>query len=160
MLTQIKILTKLELCNLYGRNVFRFSKDRKARKKSLGLLAIWVLLLALLVFYVGGLAYGLICLGLEAVVPAYLITISSVLIFVFGMLKAGGIIFRKEGYDILCALPLSKGAVAISRLLSMYVEELLLALAVLLPGMAVYAWNLRPGVGFYLTGRRPSALAC
>ena len=152
MLTQIKILTKLELCNLYGRNVFRFSKDRKARKKSLGLLAIWVLLLALLVFYVGGLAYGLICLGLEAVVPAYLITISSVLIFVFGMLKAGGIIFRKEGYDILCALPLSKGAVAISRLLSMYVEELLLALAVLLPGMAVYAWNLRPGVGFYLTG--------
>ena len=56
MLTQIKILTKLELCNLYGRNVFRFSKDRKARKKSLGLLAIWVLLLALLVFYVGGLA--------------------------------------------------------------------------------------------------------
>ena len=89
MLTQIKILTKLELCNLYGRNVFRFSKDRKARKKSLGLLAIWVLLLALLVFYVGGLAYGLICLGLEAVVPAYLITISSVLIFVLVCSKQG-----------------------------------------------------------------------
>lgn len=50
MLTQIKILTKLELSNLYGLNVFRFSKDKKAKKKSLGLLALWVILLAMLFF--------------------------------------------------------------------------------------------------------------
>lgn len=150
MLTQIRILTKLELCNLYGLNVFRFSKDKKAKKKSLSLLAIWVILVAMLVFYVGGLTYGLIYLGLEAAVPAYLISVSSLLIFVFDILKAGSVIFRKEGYDILCALPLSKGAVVVSRLLKMYMEDLLVTLAVLLPGMVVYAWNVHPGVGFYL----------
>ncbi len=152
MFKEIKILAKLELCNLYGLNVIRFSKDKRVKRRSLGLLAVWLLLLAMVVFYVGNLAYGMIFLGLGEAVPAYLITISSLLIFAFGMFKAAGTIFRREGYDILCALPLPKGAVAVSRLLRMYVEDLLLALAVFLPGMAVYAWNVHPGIGFYFTG--------
>ncbi len=152
MLTQIKILTKLELCNLYGLNVLRFSKDKKMKRKAIGLLAVWLLVLAVLACYVGGLSYGLIYLGLEETVPAYLITVSGVLIFFFGILKAGGAIFRKEGYDILCALPLPAGAAALSRLFKMYVEDLLMTLAVLLPGIVVYAWNIRPDAGFYLAG--------
>ena len=151
MLTQIRILTKLELCNLYGLNVLRFSKDKKAKHKSMGLLVLWIVLIAMLTSYMGGLSYGLIRLGLGETVPAYLITVSGLFIFFFGMLKAGSVIFRREGYDILCALPLSSGAVVISRLLKLYVEDLLMTLAVLLPGFAVYIWNIRPGAGFYLT---------
>ena len=77
MLTQSKILIKLELCNLYGWNVLRFSRDKKARKKSLGILAVGLFVLAILMCYVGGLSYGLCSLGLSEVVPAYLITISG-----------------------------------------------------------------------------------
>ncbi len=109
MLTQIRILTKLELCNLYGLNVLRFSKDKKSKQKNMGLMALWIILLVILICYVGGLSYGLIYLGLEDAVPAYLITVSGLLIFFFGMLKAGNIIFQREGYDILCALPLRTG---------------------------------------------------
>ena len=152
MLRQIRILTKLELCNLYGLNVLRFSKDKKSKRKTVGLLMAWAILLAMLIGYVGGLSYGLIYLGLEEAVPAYLITISSLLIFVFGMLKVGSAIFRKEGYDILCAFPLAMGAVAISRLIKIYVEYFLMMLAVLLPGILVYTWNIRPDAGFYLAG--------
>lgn len=152
MRTQIMILTKLELCNLYGVNALRFSRDRGAKRKSLGMLAVWGVLLTMLAFYIGGLTYGLVCLGLEEAALAYLITICSFLIFFFGMLKAGSVLFRKEGYDILCALPLPRGAIAVSRLLKMYVEYFLLTLAVLLPGVIVYAWNVRPGVPFYLAG--------
>lgn len=151
MLTQIKLLTRLELCNLYGLNVLRFSKDKKSRQKTLGLTALWILLLVMLIGYVGGLAYGLIYLGLEEAVPAYLITLSGLLVFFFGMLKAGSVIFRKEGFDILRALPLRPGAIAVSRLLRMYAENLLMTLAVLLPGIGVYIWNVRPNAGFYLT---------
>lgn len=152
MPAQIKILTKLELCNLYGLNTLRFTKNKKARQKTMGLLILWIVVLAVLVFYVGSLTYGLISLGLAETVPAYLITISGILIFVFGMLKAGNVIFRKEGYDILCALPVTNSAVVASRMLRMYVENLLMTLGILLPGIAVYVWKLRPGVGFYLTG--------
>lgn len=152
MPAQIKILTKLELCNLYGLNTLRFTKNKKARQKTLGLLALWIVVLAVLVFYVSSLTYGLIYLGLEETVPAYLITISSVLIFVFGMLKAGNVIFRKEGYDILCALPVTSRAVVVSRMLRMYVENLFMTLWVLLPGIAVYVWKIHPGMDFYLAG--------
>lgn len=152
MLRQIKILAKLEICNLYGLNVLRYTRDKRARQKSLGLLAVWIMLLVILMAYVGGLSYGFIYLGLEEMVPAYLITISSLVIFVFGMLKAGSIIFRREGYDILCALPVTNGQVVLSRLLKMYVEDLLMTLAVMLPGMAVYIWSIRPEAGFYVTG--------
>ena len=151
MLEQIKWLTKLELCNLYGLNTLRFSRDRKVRKRAVGMLAVWIVVLCLLVFYVGGLSYGLIFLGVEDVVLPYLIAISSLLIFVFGVLKAGDTIFRKEGYDIFCSLPVSKIAVALSRLFRMYVEDLLVGLMVLLPGIVVYAWKIRPAFSFYLT---------
>lgn len=151
MLKQIKILTKLELCNLYGRNVFRFLKDKRARRKKLALGAVYLALIGMMMLYVGSMSYGLIFLGLQEVVPAYLIVIASLLTFFFGLFKAGAVLFRQEGYDQLCALPLVKGVVAVSRLLKMYVEYLLWTLAVFLPGMAVYAWMMKPGVSFYLT---------
>lgn len=150
MLTQIKILTNLELCNLYGLNEFRFSRDKGVKRNCRGMLAVWSILLTLLTFYMGGLTYGLVYLGLEEAALAYLITISGFLIFFFGMLKAGSALFRKEGCDILYALPLPGAAIAVSRMLKLYVEDLLLTLAVLLPGAIVYAWNVRPSTAFYL----------
>lgn len=155
MMRQMKNMAKLELSNLYGLNVFRFTKDRRAKRKYMGLVAVWCLLGAMLAGYLSSLSYGLIYLGLEDVVPAYFMMFSSLLAFVFGMLKAGSMIFRREGYDVLCALPMPTGVIAASRLLRMYVENWLMAFAVLLPGFAVYAWKVRPGGAFY-----PAAFFC
>ncbi len=150
VLAQMKILTKLELCNLYGLNVLRFSRDRTAKKRAGAMLAVWMVLAVVLIVYTGGLSYGLVYLGLEKVIPAYLIAISSLLVFFFGMLKAGSALYSREGYEILCALPVTQAAVAGSRFVRMYVENLLPTLAILLPGIAVYAWAVRPGPAFYL----------
>ena len=48
------------------------------------------------------------------------------------------------------SLPVRKGAVVLGRFLRMYTENLLMAALVLLPGIAVYAWQMRPDVSFYL----------
>lgn len=149
---QMRIMAKLELCNIYGLNVFRFSKDKKARKRAIVLTAAWVVLIAMMVVYVGAMAYGLIQIGLADAVPSYLIMIASVIIFAFGMFKAGSVVFRKNGYDMLCALPLSQTAIVFSRFLRMYVENLAFAVITLLPGLMVYAWFERPGASFYLLG--------
>ena len=111
---------------------------------------LWILLIIMLLFYVGGLSWGLVEIGAGEDVPAYVIAISSMLIFVFGILKAGSIIFRKQGYDMVVSLPVRKGAVVLGRFLRMYAENLLMAALVLLPGIAVYAWQMRPDVSFYL----------
>lgn len=150
MLAQIKLMARLELCNLFGINVLRFTKDKRKKKRALMLSVLWVLLIIMLLFYVGGLSRGLVEIGAGEDVPAYVIAISSMLIFVFGILKAGSTIFRKQGYDMVVSLPVRKGAVVLGRFLRMYAENLLMAALVLLPGIAVYAWKMRPDVSFYL----------
>ncbi len=147
---QFRAMARLELCNIFGLNVLRHTKDPKAKRKSSGLFCLYVFLLAVTAFYVGGLVYGLVFLGMDEVVFAYLIAISSVIIFVFGVLKAGSVLFRREGYDMACALPVPTAAVVFARILRMYVENLGFSLVVLLPGTIVYAWNVRPGAAFYL----------
>ena len=144
MTKQIKALIKLELCNLYGLNVLRFSHDKRVRGRSVLMIAIWAFLLLLLAVYTGMLSYGLIFMGLEEVVPAYLVVLSSIFPFLLNILTAGTMLFRQEGYDMLCSLPTARGVIVLSRFARLYVEHLLLTLAVLLPGLAVYLWDVRP----------------
>ena len=147
---QLTTLTTLELRNLYGLNVLRFTKDAKAKRRTLALAAAIALVFLMLLSYVGGLSYGLIFLGLSEVVPAYLITICSIIIFFFGIFKAGSLIFHQNGYDILCSLPVTRTAIVLSRILRMYVENLILTTAVLLPGLGVYLFLIKPGSLFGL----------
>lgn len=118
----------------------------------MGLGAVWLLLILMLFFYVGALAYGYIFMGLSEVLIMYLVAIAGLITFFFGMFKAGSVIFKKTSYDIICALPVSQTAIVVSRFLSMYLGNLLLALCVMLPGMAVYGYMLRPGACFYIMG--------
>ena len=152
MLKQISILTKLELCNIFGLNVLRHTKDKKVKRKAYLMAGLWIFVILMVFSYVGGLSYGLLYLEAGDVIPAYLITLASLVMFFFGVFKAGGVIFNRNNYDILCSLPVPQSAIVASRFLRMYVENLILTLAVMIPGIAVYAWFLKPGVLFYLIG--------
>lgn len=151
MLGQIKTLTRLELTNMFGWNVLRHTKDPKAKRKAYLMAGIYGFLVLVVFLYVGGLAYGLILLGAGDTVPAYLMAISSILIFFFGIFTAGASLFSPKGYDILCSLPVPQAAIAVSRFLRMYAEDLVLTLAVMVPGIGVYAVFQHPGAGFWLT---------
>lgn len=152
MVKQIKILTKAQLGNFFNINVVRHSKDKKKKAGIIALMAVWVLLIAMIWFYIGLLAYGYAQIGLGEIVPMYLVAISGIVILMFGILKAGSIIFQKNSYEMLCSLPVSQTAIVVSRFLSMYLGNFLLAVVVMLPGMAVYGYLLRPGISFYLIG--------
>lgn len=151
MLGQIKTLAKLELGNIFGLNVLRHTKDPKAKRKASLMAGVYVFLILVVFLYMGGLSYGLVMLGAGDAVPAYLNAIASMVIFFFGTFTAGASLFNKNGYDILCSLPVSRTAIVASRFLRMYAENLALTLAVVVPGIAVYAWLLHPGIGFWLT---------
>lgn len=151
MMRSIKPLVRLELCNLFSLNILRHTRDKKARRKACFMAGIYVFLILLAFFYIGAMSYGLILLGAGDAVPAYLITLASIFIFFFGTFTAGATLFRRNGYDILCSLPVSRRAVVVSRFVRMYVENLALTLVVMVPGLGVYVFLQRPGFGFYLT---------
>jgi len=152
MMKQIRTLTKLQLQNLYGLNVFRYTKDKKKKKTTIGLGVVWVLLIVMIATYIGGAAFAYVYLGMAEIVPAYLIMLASMVILAFAIFKAGSVIFQENAYDILCSLPVSQTAIVVSRFLRMYVENLLLTLLVMVPGIVVYGVMVKPALSFYLIG--------
>ena len=149
MLAQSKLMAALELKNLYGLNTLRHTKDKSIKSRAILLGIAWAMVILMVVSYVGGLAYGLIHLGMGSIVPAYLTMIASIIIFAFGIFKTGGVIFNRNGYDSLSSLPLRHEAIVIGRFARMYIEDLLLTLLVMLPGGAVYAFLVHPAWYFY-----------
>ncbi len=136
---QISVFVRMELCNLYGWNVFRHTRDKGEKKKSIALGIIIGLCIVMLMSYIGGMSYGFITLGVPDIIPTYLAMITSVLTLAMVVFKAGGILFRRNGYDILSALPVPMFAVVVSRFVRLYVESLVLTLVIMLPGLSVYA---------------------
>ncbi len=148
-MNEIRLLTVLELRNLYSINKIRHTKDRKAKNRYLLLCGVCFFLLLMVTGYIGGLVYGLCYLGMSRIVPACLVAISSALILVFGFFRAGNSVFGRRGYDLLCSMPVKPGSIVISRFLGLYVEDLILTALIFLPGLAVYGVCVRPGIGFY-----------
>lgn len=152
MIRQIKCLTKLQLKNLYGLNVFQHTKDKKEKQKMIGLGAAMLFVVLMMAAYIGMAAFGYVIIGMAEVLPAYLIMLSSFVILFFTVFKAGSVIFQQNGYDILCSLPVSQVAIVVSRFARMYVENLLLTVIVMLPGIVVYGVMVKPVLSFYLIG--------
>ncbi len=143
---QIRILTKLEIANIFSLNVLRYTKDRKARNTGIALgITIGVLVL-LAISYVSGMSYGFIKLGAGDIVPSYVVFLSSILTLFFCVFKAGKIIFKESCYDILSAMPIKTASLVISRYIRLYIEGLMVACIVMIPGVVLYTVFEKPGL--------------
>ena len=151
MWREVRLLTTVNLRNLWGVNQIRFSGDKKQKKRLLLLLVTYVFLGVILGGYAGGLSYGLILLGMERVLPSYLLAVISLIIFFLTAFKSGSILFDIVSYEMLVALPVRPAAIVLSRFLNMYVQTIGMCLVIMLPAAGVYAWFLKPGVWFYFS---------
>lgn len=149
---QIRLLTEISLCNLFGFNEFRFTKDKKKKSRYLLMGVLWFMLLFMLVSYVCAACGGLIFMGAGELAPALLAVCVSVIVFFFTMIKAGPVLFDNRAFETQIALPVEVRAIIVSRFLSMYLTNLFMGMLVMLPGMAVYGLMEKPGITFYLYG--------
>ncbi|MBQ6811647.1 MAG: hypothetical protein IJP06_00900 [Agathobacter sp.] len=149
---ELQTLTKIQLVNLYGLNVYRNLKDPKEKKKKFWLGVAYAFVIIVMMSYIGGLTFGYVYIGLEDILPAYLIMIASLIILMFSIFKAGDVIFQKNSYDILCSLPLKNSSIVISRFIRMYVENTLLTLVVMVPAIVVFGALAKPAWSFYVIG--------
>lgn len=150
MFKQVFSLSRLQLCNLFGLNVFRYTKDKSRRARFWLMAVAWVLVILIAIGYVTGLSVGMHMLGLASLIPVYLYTLVSLIVFLFSIFKAGSVVFSLKSYEMLTPLPVSRSAIVISRFLTMYVTNLLLGLLVMLPGMVVYGICYKPTLGNYV----------
>lgn len=150
MIKQICRLCRLQMCNMFGINEFRHTKDKSKKNRFVLLAVAWSIIIVMLVAYVTGLSYGLIKVGMGNVLPMYLYAMVSILILVFTFFKAGSVLFSMKGYEMLVALPVSKTSIVVSRFMTMYVSNLLMSCLVMLPGVLMYGILCKPSFMFYV----------
>lgn len=150
MLNHIKTLVGVTLCNTWGINVAKYSRDKK-KIRNVWFMGISFALLAFMgVTYVSMLAYGLNKIGVGDIIPAYILMITSLVILVFSILKAGSIVFQMKTYDMLISLPIKPSTIVASRFISMYIGNVVLSLLTVVPSTIVYGIYQKPNVLFYV----------
>ena len=79
--------------------------------------------------------------GFSELVPSLLLGITSIMIFLLTIFRAGNILFGIESYERLITLPFKSFNIILSRFIRLYAENLVIVLVVLIPGMLTYAIN-------------------
>lgn len=152
MIRQIRLLTKLQLCNLFSVNEFRYTKDKKKKWKILVFGILWIYLIGLLSIYAAALSFGLCKFQMGRMVPALLSMVICLMVFMFAVFKTGEVVFGRKSHEFQIPLPVTTTAVIISRFLAMYFTNFCLGVFVMVPGLFVYGWMEKPGIWFYFYG--------
>ena len=111
MLRQVLLLTRITACNIFGLNEYRYTKDRKKRRRWRAMAALWFFLFLMMEAYVLGLCAGLSTLGAVELIPEYLFTVASLAILFFTFFKAGAALFQEKSLQTLSALPVSQSSI-------------------------------------------------
>lgn len=154
---QVRFLALLRTSLLSLLKVFSFGRGaaKRGAKAAVGaLLLICALGVYLMGVYSALLASMLDGAGALRLLPALVSLLACLLAFVFTVPAAGGIVFGGRDNDLLLALPVSAFEILLSKVLALYLENLVLTLSMVLTGGVVYLLYGGPGGGWVL----PAAL--
>ena len=118
------LLLKTLLLSTSQRNIFRYSKDKKKRKRIVGNTIGLILLYAMLMAYCVAMCVGYGVLGIIREAPVMCALVISLMAFFFTVFKTNGYLFNFKEYDMLMALPFEAKTVAAGKFLYMYVKSL------------------------------------
>lgn len=150
---QIFVLTRMQLGSALEFLNFKIKKDRK---KNLSVVTILILGCALFGFISGTYSYtmgiAMQQLGELEVLPGFFMAATSLLILVTSMYKAKGVLFGFKDYDIVMSLPVKASFIVASRLLLLYIINMVFAIGFLVPCYIVYGILAKPSIIFYVYG--------
>lgn len=150
MWKQFKLLSKIQLCNLFGLNQIRYGKDEKKKRRFILLAVVCAFLGILVIAYSGIIASAFVMLGMGEILPSFTLTIVSLVTLVFTMYKAGGVLFNMQTYEMLISLPVSSATIVVSRFFSMYIQNVGFGCIVMFPATFIYGISIKAGFIFYL----------
>ncbi len=127
-------------------------KNRNKRPKLLlGGVLFFSIVMSLVVFiYSMMIGVGLKMFDSLELLPALVMAATSFVVLMTTIFKVKGTIFGFRDYDMVMSLPVSTGAIAISRLLILYSLNILFVLIMMVPMTIAYAILAAPGIYFYI----------
>lgn len=143
-------LIKLQLMDLLNINMLKHSKDENAKNSTLVYLS--SIIIAAMIFALFSVAVSIYLANskIEHTIPTYMLTTSSILIFLFTIFKTNGVLFGYKDYDILMSLPIETTALIFTRFFSMYILNLIFELIIVIPSSIIYVTYITNDLTFYL----------
>ncbi len=133
---QVLPLIRLQLVEFFPISALKNTSDEAAKKRAKKKLTSTIVLFLACVYMSGVYSMGMLKGGLTAstytLAPALMLMAGSVLGAITTLSKAGPVLFGASGLDPLLPLPLSRRTVVLSRVFSLYFEELLIHAGMLL----------------------------
>lgn len=137
-MTKVFLLTKIQLLGLFGINKLIHAGDIRSRLQAMGMGIVFLMLGAVAFFFSYMTSAGYAAIGLVNLVPAMILLVFSIITLVFTLIHSSGTLFGFTDYDMIMSLPVPRSSVIISRLLTVYLGNLVFGGLVLLPAMAVF----------------------
>ncbi|MDR2734403.1 MAG: hypothetical protein LBC99_07165 [Spirochaetota bacterium] len=100
--------------------------------------------------YTAFMALGFSAAGMIEALPPLLLLLCVVVTLVCTFLKSSSIFFGFKDYDMIVSLPVRTGTIITSRLLSLYLLNLLFSGIVLVPGLVVFLYGAYPFEGWII----------
>lgn len=147
------ILTKLQMLSLFGINKIRHQRAGEEKKKTKR--GLWMLIaMAFSLLYVSTQYSVMLCAALQPIgqlslAPGLMALAASAMTLVFSMFEVKSLLFLFGDYDMVMSWPVSSMAVAASRAVNMYANNLVYDLLLLLPAGVIYALFDTPPVWYY-----------
>lgn len=149
---KIMRLVGVQLLALLG-DTLKIGNKKNNAKVIYGGIALFILLLGGVSFlYSFGIGFALKAFGSIHIMPAMLMAASSLIATMTTVLKVRGTIFGFKDYDMVMALPVKASGIATSRLILLYILNILFVCLVMIPGLLAYGILEKPGVLFYVIG--------
>ena len=131
-----------------GRNM---RKNRKQKATTLtGYVLMWLLMMALAAVYefIYGAAFA--AGGVMDAFPALIVFVASLLTLLSSISYTKSLIFCSKDYDMLFALPIRGSVVVAAKIATLYVLDLIVTMAILLPCGVIYGYFAAPSLMFYV----------
>lgn len=141
-MSKFLLITKINLLSIFNSTRINNSKYKSERRKKtikiLGIMAIIIYILWYVYYLSKTLMPAFISLGKPLYLLAFLFAVCTIFIFFSNVFKIKGVIFDFKDYDLLMSLPIKRNIVITSKIVSLYIVNLLYTIIVMIPGYVAY----------------------
>lgn len=153
-MTKLFLLVKNNLLGFSGLNKVKYAKGKKERHSSQLNLVLFGSVAILFCYYIYMFASSAMKAFIMLNKPEYSLVffmlICSSYILVVNIFKGPQTIFKFKDYDLLLSLPVSKKAIITSKLVSLYLYNIVFQVIILIPTLVVYLKNVEVTPSFFV----------
>jgi ABC-2 type transport system permease protein len=149
---EIWLLTKVQLGTAFDFNISNKSRNLKKRSPFfiVGVTALLLLLAGTSFFYSFMLGSSFIQLNTIELMPEFMMAITCLVTIITTVNKVKGTLFGFKDYDLVMSLPVTTSKIVASRLLLLYLLNILFTCIVMVPNSIAYGILVKPSPVFYI----------